>query len=47
MHWRLDSLQENIPTSLILKELFRRVNTHETAFKRMKDQHTRKNTVWW
>jgi hypothetical protein len=47
MYWRLDSLQENIPTSLILKELFRRVNTHETAFKRMKDQHTRKNTVWW
>ena len=47
MHWRLDSMQENIPTFLILKELFRRVNTHETAFKRMKDQHTRKNTVWW
>lgn len=47
MHWRLDSMQENIPTSLILKELFHRVNSHETAFKRMKDQHTRKNTVWW
>ncbi|NCG08491.1 MAG: hypothetical protein GWO81_02810 [Verrucomicrobia bacterium] len=47
MHWRLESLEEKIPTSLILKELFRRVNLHETAFKRMKDQHTRKNTVWW
>ena len=46
MHWRLDSMQENIPTSLILKELFRRVNTHKTAFKLMKDQHTRKNTVF-
>jgi len=47
MYWRLDNLQEHIPTSLIVKELFRRVNIHETAFKRMKDRHTRKNTVWW
>lgn len=47
MYWRLENLQETIPTSLILKELFRRVNIHETAFRRMKEQHTRTNTVWW
>ena len=47
MRWRLDSLPEAPPTSLILKELFHRVNIHETAYKRMKEKHTRKNTVWW
>ncbi len=47
MRWRLDSLQESPPTSLILKEVFNRINTHETAYKRLKEKHTRKNTVWW
>jgi hypothetical protein len=47
MRWRLDSLDPSVPASLILKEVFKRVDTHETAYKRMKDQHTRKNTNWW
>ena len=47
MRWRMDALPMAGPSTLILKEVFQRLNKHETAFKRMKEKHTRKNTVWW
>jgi hypothetical protein len=47
MRWRFESLPKIMPTSLILKEIFDRLNQHETAYKRIKDKHIRKNTIWW
>ena len=47
MSWRLQSLHDNTPTLKILKELFRRINKHKTAYARMANYHTNKNTIWW
>lgn len=46
MCWRLKSLPKAIPTSLILTEIFDRLNQNETVYKRIKNKHTRKNTIW-
>ncbi len=47
MRWRMDSLPRVGPCTLILKEIFERLNKHETAYKRMVENHHRPNTEWW
>ena len=47
MRWRMDSLPMVGPCSLILKEIFDRLNNNETAYKRMVQNHHRSNTQWW
>ena len=47
MSWRMNSLPMVGPCSLILKEIFERLNKHETAYKRMVENHHRPNTQWW
>ena len=47
MRWRMDSLPMVGPCTLILKEIFDRLNNHETAYKRMVQNHHRPNTQWW
>ena len=47
MRWRMDSLPIVGPCTLILKEIFDRLNNHETAYKRMVQNHHRPNTQWW
>ncbi len=47
MRWRLNKIAKNNIVGEILLELFNRVNTHNTVYKRMKDKHTRDKTSWW
>ena len=47
MSWRLQSLYDNTPTLMILKELFRRINKHKTVYSRLANYHTNKNTIGW
>ena len=47
MRWRMDSLPMVGPCTLILREIFHRLNNHETAYKRMVQNHHRPNTQWW
>jgi len=47
MRWRMDSLPMTGPCTMILKEIFKRLNLHETAYKRMVENHHRSNTCWW
>lgn len=47
MRWRMDALPMTGPCTMILKEIFKRLNLHETAYKRMVENHHRANTRWW
>lgn len=47
MRWRLDSMKNDLPSYIILKEIFYRINSHNTVYKRMAERHTNKNTIWW
>ena len=47
MRWRLDSIKSELPSFKILKEIFNRINSHNTVYKRMAEHHTNKNTIWW
>ena len=47
MRWRLDALEEPMPSYLILREIFDRINNFETVYSRMSKKHTNKNTIWW
>ena len=47
MRWRMDSLPMTGPCTMILQEIFKRLNLHETAYKRMVENHHRSNTCWW
>lgn len=47
MRWRLDSMKNELVSFKILQEIFYRINTHDTVYKRMADRHTNKNTLWW
>jgi hypothetical protein len=47
MRWRLDSMKSALPSYKILQEIFCRINSHNTAYKRMAEHHTNKNTIWW
>ena len=47
MRWRMDALPATGPCTMILKEIFKRLNLHETAYKRMAENHHRPNTRWW
>ena len=47
MRWRLDSMKSDLPSYIILQEIFHRINSHNTVYKRMAEHHTNKNTIWW
>lgn len=47
MRWRLDSMKSELASFRILQEIFDRINTHDTVYKRMARHHTNKNTIWW
>ena len=47
MRWRMDALPMTGPCTMILQEIFNRLNLHETAYKRMVENHHRPNTRWW
>ncbi len=47
MRWRMDALPKAGPATRILEEIFKRLNLHETAYKRMMENHQRTNTEWW
>lgn len=47
MRWRLDSLNGDLPSLKILREIFARVNDYETAYHRLSKYHINKNTIWW
>lgn len=47
MKWRLDSMKQNSPCFLILKEIFNRLNSKETVYNRFAKYHTNKNTTWF
>lgn len=47
MRWRLDDIASDHPCGRILQTLFQRLQTHDTVYKRFRDQHTRKKTAWW
>ena len=47
MRWRLDSMESKLASFKILQEIFNRINTYDTVYKRMAKLHTNKNTIWW
>lgn len=47
MRWRLEEVAQLHPLGLMLLEVFNRLQTQETVYKRFKDRHTREKTGWW
>lgn len=47
MRWRIDKLAKTNVAGEILLEIFKRLQEHDTVYKRFKDRHTRKRTGWW
>jgi len=47
MRWRLDRAFASHPVGLILKTIYDRIQTNDTAFRRFKSQHRRDRTSWW
>jgi len=47
MRWRLDKVFAQHPVGLILKTIYDRFQTNDTAFRRLKNQHRRERTGWW
>lgn len=48
LRWRMDDVCETSPTlGHILKEIFARVQSHNTVYYRFKERHTRPKTAWW
>lgn len=48
MCWRMkEVLQEETTCSKLLSEIFVRLQSEETVYKRFRDKHTRKKTIWW
>jgi len=47
MRWRLNKYEKISSTGQILVELFNRLQITNTAYKRARDMHIRKNTEWW
>lgn len=42
-----DQIDNNNVAGKILKEVFNRIQNHETVYKRMRDCHIRNKTKWW
>ncbi|PWQ94632.1 hypothetical protein [Leucothrix arctica] len=48
MRWRLDDICENDTISgAILQEIFLRLQSEETVYKRFRTRHVRQKTAWW
>lgn len=47
MRWRLDTVFGDHPIGGILKTVYDRLQTNDTAFRRLKDLHRRERTGWW
>lgn len=47
MRWRLDKAFALHPVGLILKTIYDRLQSNDTAFRRFKIQHRRERTGWW
>lgn len=47
MRWRIDKLAKINVAGEILLEVFKRLQEHDTVYKRFKDRHMRKRTGWW
>ena len=47
MSWRFNKIPDQLICGKILKEVFNRLQIHDTAFKRAKLRHSRKRTEWW
>ena len=47
MRWRIEKLSKVDLAGAILLEIFKRFQDQDTAYKRAKNVHIRKNTQWW
>jgi len=47
MRWRIDKVAKINVTGEILLEVFKRLQRHDTTYKRSKDRHARNKTGWW
>ncbi len=47
MRWRIDKVAKLNVAGEILLEIFKRLQTHDTIYKRTKDRHVRDKTSWW
>ena len=47
MRWRLDKAAKINITGKILLEVFKRLQKHDTIYKRTKNRHIRDKTSWW
>jgi hypothetical protein len=47
MRWRLEKAFEERPVGLILKTVYDRLQTNDTAFFRLRSLHRRDRTGWW
>lgn len=47
MRWRLDKVAKINVAGEILLEIFKRLQTFDTVYKRAKDRHQRDKTSWW
>jgi len=47
MRWRIDKVAKLNVAGNILLEIFLRLQTYDTVYKRFKDRHIRDKTGWW
>ena len=47
MRLRLDDVKQLNVAGEILVEIFERLQSFDTVYKRTKDRHTRDKTAWW
>lgn len=47
MRWRIDKVAKLNVAGEILLEIFKRLQKHDTIYKRTKDRHVRDKTGWW
>jgi len=47
MRWRMDEISTLHPCGAILREIFQRLQEHDTVYRRIRLLHTRPKTAWW
>ena len=47
MRWRIDEIAQLHPLGGLLTEVFQRLQTEDSVYRRFRERHTRPKTAWW
>ena len=47
MRWRIEEIADLHPLGNLLKEVFQRLQTEDSVYRRFRERHTRAKTAWW